>query len=194
MDDLMLYRIRHRIVSRKRVSRAYKNALLAYVSVLTVLFTYLSVLVFRKKGAAVWEVFEPGPLFWWGSASIALLTGFISLAHHFAKDNDIRLLRISLIGAISAIVVFLSVLGANWAGLHAEQLLNTPPHAYYFLITAFYAIQFPWLLFGLIYALVQAYRYQLHSRNMIPMLLIVAFSTYLALLWAYLSLFMFIVF
>jgi len=148
-----------------------------------------------RRGDGNWESFDL-PLFFAVNVGIALLSSFfMQLSYHAAKKDNLKTLKPFLLVTLLLAISFLVFQLLGWKQLTENNVFfafSNPSNSFVYVISGTHlAHVFAGLIFILITA-IQAYRFKVHKTSLLLINMCTTFWHFLAAMWIYLYVFMYI--
>lgn len=169
-----------------------KFAMWLFLVTVVMIFISLSSAYIVKKAVGNWEYIDFPVLFQITTAIIVLSSITMHFAYLSARRNNIGNIRIGLtITGILAIAFVIGQLSA-WGDLVEQgfHFVGNPAGSFIYVFTGLHIIHLVGALVFLFVVLIKAFRYKVHSKNMLNIEMCTTFWHFLGGLWIYLYLFL----
>lgn len=148
-----------------------------------------------RQAEGNWLEFEIPFLFWVNSAILLASSLFIHLAYIAAKKDNLIALRIFIAITFALGIAFLV---GQWVGWEQLKQINVnfggkssnPSGSFFYVLTGVHAAHLISGIIVLLFALVAAFRYKIHSKNLTQIEMCVTYWHFLDALWLYLFIFL----
>ena len=161
------------------------------VSIIMIFASLTSAYIVRQSEGN-WLVFDLPQLLWISTAILVISSVTAQMAFNAGKKDNITGLRTYLILTIALGIIFLVTQVYSWGALINNDVyfVGNPSGTFLYVIMGVHGLH---LISGIIYlliVLVQSFRYQIHSKNMLHLGLSVSYWHFLDGLWLYLFIFL----
>lgn len=163
-----------------------------FIVSIVMLFAALTSAYMVKQSGGGWLAYELPGIFWVTTAIIILSSFSMQIAYYSAKLDNINSLRIGLLATILLGILFLAGQFLSWRYLVDLDVyfVGNPAGSFLYVLTGMHGLH---LISGLIFLLVvvvQAFRKNVHSKNLLNIELSLTYWHFLGLLWIYLFFFL----
>ena len=169
-----------------------KFALWLFMVSVVMLFAALTSAYVVKQSDGVWLDFVLPNLFVHTTWMILLSSVFMQMAYYYAKQDEIKKLRVFLILTVLTGGAFLVGQYVAWGDLVDQGIyfVGNPAGSFLYVLTAMHGLH---LVSGLIFIIVvaiAAFRYKVHSKSLVQLEMSTTYWHFLGGLWLYLYLFL----
>ncbi len=183
------------IKDRKESSVNPKKFLLwLFIVTIVMLFAALTSAYLVKQGEGNWLHFDLPNMFWITSGLILLSSLFKQLAFSAAKNDRISNIKVYLLITLFFGLAFLVGQYQSWKELVSQDVffVGNPAGSFIYVLTGLHAVH---LLSGIIFLLIvlySAFKFKIHSKNLIRIEMSTTYWHFLGALWLYLFFFLYI--
>lgn len=187
-----------RIVEEARTPRSMnpkKFALWLFIVSVIMLFGAWTSAYLVKRGEPGWSSFELPSEFWMNTVIIVLSSATMVWAHRSAKKDQLEQAKLA-IGITTALgVAFLIGQLLAWDKMvemnyHFTGMGSNSSSSFIYVLTGFHGLHIVSGVVVLVIALIETFRYRVHSKNMLRMELCSTYWHFLGGLWLYLFVFL----
>jgi len=177
---------------RIRTMHPQKFAMWLFMISVTMLFAAWTSGYVVKKGAGNWEYIELPSMFLYTSVIIVLSSASMQWAYISAKRDNILHIRIATAVAGFLAICFLIGQLMAWNELVAQgdHFVGNPAGSFIYVLTGIHGLHLLGGLIFLIVVLVNAFRYQVHSKRLTRIEMCATYWHFLGGLWLYLYIFL----
>ncbi len=148
-----------------------------------------------RRGDGNWEVFDL-PDFFAVNIVVAILSSvFMQFAYFAAKKDNLKMLKLLISATFISSILFLVFQIEGWNQLRANNVFfafSNPSNSFVYVISG---VHFAHVIAGVFFILatvIATFRYKVHKTNMLLINLCTTFWHFLAAMWIYLYVFMYI--
>jgi cytochrome c oxidase subunit III len=147
-------------------------------------------LVRRAEGN--WLEFEMPIVFWYSTAVLVLSSLSMHWAYYSAKKDDFNNLKIAISVTFVLGLAFLYMQFQGWREMVDMKVyfVGNPSGSFLYVFTGLHAFHLISGLFVLLFALVSAYRFKVHAKNLRRIEICATYWHFLDILWVYLFFFL----
>ncbi len=147
-------------------------------------------LVRRAEGN--WLEFSVPIIFTYSTVVLLFSSITMHMAYIFAKKDQFLWLRTSILITFALGIVFLVMQWLGWAKLVEinVHLVGNPSGSFLYILSGLHGLHIISALIVLIFALIAAFKYEIHAKKLIQIELCCTFWHFLDLLWLYLFVFL----
>ena len=147
-------------------------------------------LVRRAEGN--WTEFEIPPIFYYSTAVLLLSSVFMHLGYKAAKKDNFNSLKLYISITFVAGMIFLVMQYMGWTILQKEGvfLKGNPAESFYYILTGLHGFHLVTGLVVLLFSLLEAFKMNIHAKNLIRIEVCATYWHFLDILWVYLLLFL----
>ena len=171
-----------------------KFALWLFIISIVMIFAAMTSAYIVRQGEGNWLVFNLPDVFWVNTAVILLSSLSMHLAYSAAKKDNINTLKIAMTLTTVLGVAFLIGQYLSWNELKVQHVIfsdpGTPAGSFVYVFTGLHGFHLVTGVIFLIIVLISAFRYKVHSRNMVQIEMCATYWHFLDGLWIYLFLFL----
>jgi cytochrome c oxidase subunit 3 len=148
-----------------------------------------------RRGDGNWEVFDlPG--FFTVNVIVAILSSvMMQLSYFAAKKDNLKMLKILITATFVSSILFLLFQIEGWSQLRANNVyfaFSNPSNSFVYVISGVHFAHVIAGMFFILATLIASFRYKVHKTNMLLINLCTTFWHFLAAMWVYLYVFMYI--
>lgn len=183
-----------------RIAPAKFNIWLFMIASSMLFAAFVSALIVHKPDAqakSTWTQFELPVFFTWSAITAVISSVVIYLAWRSAKRDELGTNRAMIALSLLLGLVFVTFQYLGWRELVSQGLtfVNAKPEdisaSYVWVITVIHALHVLGGIFLLAFALVRAFQYRIHKKEMTLMSVTHTYWHFVGLLWIYLFLFLY---
>lgn len=169
-----------------------KFILWLFLGTVVMLFAAFTSAYIVRRTEGDWEIFNLPSEFMWSTGIVILGSILMQLAYQAAKSDKFALLKFALWGTLAAGVAFLFSQIQAWSTMIEQGIyyVGNASGSFVYVISAAHAIHLVASLVFLIVILVNAHRYQIHSKSLLRINLCTTLWHFLGGLWIYLFIFL----
>lgn len=171
-----------------------KFALWLFIISIVMIFAAMTSAYIVRQGEGNWLDFDLPGIFWVNTAIIFLSSVTMHLAYKAAKKDNINALKIAMAVTTALGIAFLIGQYQSWSELVAQNVVfsdpGTPAGSFVYVFTGLHGFHLISGVIFLIIVLISAFRYKVHSRNMVQIEMCATYWHFLDGLWIYLFLFL----
>jgi cytochrome c oxidase subunit 3 len=147
-------------------------------------------LVRRAEGN--WTEFEIPPIFYYSTAVLLLSSVFMHLGYKAAKIDNFNSLKLYISITFVAGMIFLVMQYMGWTILQKEGvfLKGNPAESFYYILTGLHGFHLVTGLVVLFFSFLEAFKMNIHAKNLIRIEVCATYWHFLDILWVYLLLFL----
>ncbi|CAN1562263.1 CyoC Heme/copper-type cytochrome/quinol oxidase, subunit 3 [Spirosomataceae bacterium] len=147
-------------------------------------------LVRRAEGN--WTEFEIPPIFYYSTAVLLLSSVFMHLGYKAAKKDNFNSLKLYISITFVAGMIFLVMQYMGWTILQKEGvfLKGNPAESFYYILTGLHGFHLVTGLVVLFFSFLEAFKMNIHAKNLIRIEVCATYWHFLDILWVYLLLFL----
>jgi cytochrome c oxidase subunit 3 len=147
-------------------------------------------LVRRAEGN--WTEFEIPPIFYYSTAVLLLSSVFMHLGYKAAKKDNFNSLKLYISITFGAGMIFLVMQYMGWTILQNEGvfLKGNPAESFYYILTGLHGFHLVTGLVVLFFSFLEAFKMNIHAKNLIRIEVCATYWHFLDILWVYLLLFL----
>ena len=187
-----------RIVEEAKKPRSMnpkKFALWLFIVSVIMLFGAWTSAYLVKRAEAGWSSFELPEQFWANTVIILLSSATMAWAHRAAKKDNLEQTKIALVITTILGVAFLAGQWMAWGRMvdmnyYFAGAGSNSSSSFIYVLTGFHGLHIISGIIVLLLALVAAFKYKVHSKNMLRMDLCSTYWHFLGGLWLYLFVFL----
>lgn len=179
--------------SKPRSMNPKKFALWLFIVSVCMLFAGWTSAYLVKRGEPGWVLIELPAQFWLNTAVIILSSVTMIWAHRSARRDNLEHTKLALVITTVLGVGFLVGQVFAWGQMVDMKYFfsgNNAGSSFIYVLTFFHGLHIVSGVVVLLIALVAAFRYKVHSKNMLRMELCSTYWHFLGLLWLYLFVFL----
>jgi cytochrome c oxidase subunit 3 len=147
-------------------------------------------LVRRAEGN--WTEFEIPPIFYYSTAVLLLSSVFMHLGYKADKKDNFNSLKLYISITFVAGMIFLVMQYMGWTILQKEGvfLKGNPAESFYYILTGLHGFHLVTGLVVLFFSFLEAFKMNIHAKNLIRIEVCATYWHFLDILWVYLLLFL----
>lgn len=147
-------------------------------------------LVRRAEGN--WTEFEIPYIFYYSTAVLLLSSVFMHLGYNAAKKDNFSSLKLFISITFVAGLIFLVMQYVGWTILQKEGvfLKGNPAESFYYILTGLHGFHLVTGLVVLFFSFLEAFKMNIHAKNLIRIEVCATYWHFLDVLWVYLLLFL----
>lgn len=178
----------------KPVLSVNKWKFITWLFIITILMLFASqtsaYLVRRAEGN--WTEFPMPTIFYWSTLVLGVSSVFMHLASRAARSDNFSQLRLFISVTTLFGVAFLLMQYAGWQELQTAgvYLKGNPSGSFLYILTGLHAFHLITGLIVLLFALVSAFRMNIHGKNLVQIEVCATYWHFLDILWIYLFVFL----
>ncbi|MDN5211122.1 cytochrome c oxidase subunit 3 [Fulvivirgaceae bacterium BMA12] len=189
----------HNIESRDRIVQPLsmhpkKFALWLFIISVVMIFAAMTSAYIVRRGEGNWLDFSLPDIFWVNTIIIFLSSISMHIAYRAAKKDNLNTLRVAMVITTVLGAAFLIGQYLSWDQLKAQSVIfsdpGTPAGSFVYVFTGLHGFHLVTGLVFLVIVLIAAFRYKVHSRNMVQIEMCATYWHFLDGLWIYLFLFL----
>jgi len=169
-----------------------KFAMWLFIISVVMLFAALTSAYVVKQSSGEWLDFDLPLMFGYTTGVILLSSVFVQMAWYYAKKDEIKLLRLMLV--LTGVTGFIFLAG-QWMAW--EQLVEVKAYwvgnvagSFIYVLTGMHGLHLISALIFVVIVILSAYKYKVHSKNLVQLEMFVTYWHFLGGLWLYLYLFL----
>ncbi len=170
----------------------HKFILWLFIVTIIMLFASMTSAFIVKQADGSWLDYELPSIFWFTTGVIITSSGLLQWAYFAAKQDQFN--RVKILVGLTALLglVFLAGQWLSWAELVAMDVyfVGNPAGSFIYVLTGLHAFHLITGIVFLIIVLISAFRYRVHSKNLVRMEMCTTYWHFLGALWVYLLMFL----
>jgi len=165
-----------------------------FIVTIVMLFAALTSAYLVKQGEGNWLHFQLPDMFWITSGIILLSSISNQLAYRAAKNDHISSIKIYLLITLFFGLAFLVGQYQSWKELVSQDVffVGNPAGSFIYVLTGLHALHLTSGIIFLLIVLYSAFRFKIHSKNLIRIEMSTTYWHFLGALWLYLFFFLYI--
>lgn len=165
-----------------------------FIVTIVMLFAALTSAYLVKQGEGNWLHFQLPHMFWITSGIILLSSISNQLAYRAAKNDHISSIKIYLLITLFFGLAFLVGQYQSWKELVSQDVffVGNPAGSFIYVLTGLHALHLTSGIIFLLIVLYSAFRFKIHSKNLIRIEMSTTYWHFLGALWLYLFFFLYI--
>ncbi|TAF33303.1 MAG: cytochrome oxidase subunit III [Cytophagales bacterium] len=170
-------------------------ALIVGLGSILMTFAALTSAYIVRRGDGKWIAFDLPSVFYWSTLVIVLSSLSMIAAQVAAKRDELLLMRASLIVTIILGCQFLYLQFQGWKQLVADGIFfagssSNPSGSFVYVFTGFHGLHIVGGIVVLMIALIKAFQWRIHKRNMITIKMASIYWHFVDAIWVYLFVFL----
>ena len=169
-----------------------KFALWLFIVSILMIFASLTSAYIVRQSEGNWSLYELPTSFLWNTITLLLSSVTMQLAYNAAKKDDLGKVKLFMVATALLSVGFLVGQFLSWGDLVAIDVyfVGNPSGSFLYVLTGVHAFH---LITGVVFILIMlisAYKFKVHSKNMVKMEMCTTYWHFLDGLWLYLYIFL----
>lgn len=169
-----------------------KFALWLFIVTVVMLFAAWTSAYIVRQSEGNWLEFDLPEIFWYTSGVIILSSVTLHWAYISAKKDELAKLKIGMVVSAVLALTFLAGQWYSWIALVDRDVffVGNPAGSFLYVFTGMHAVHLISGVIFLIIVLISTFRYEVHSKSMDRMEMLVTYWHFLGGLWIYLFMFL----
>ncbi len=170
----------------------HKFILWLFIVTIIMIFASMTSAFIVKQADGSWLDYELPSIFWFTTSVIITSSGLLQWAYFAAKQDQFNRVKV-LVGLTTLLgLVFLAGQWLSWGQLVAMDVyfVGNPAGSFIYVLTGLHAFHLITGIVFLIIVLISAFRYRVHSKNLVHMEMCTTYWHFLGALWVYLLVFL----
>ncbi len=170
----------------------HKFILWLFIVTIIMIFASMTSAFIVKQADGSWLDYELPSIFWFTTSVIITSSGLLQWAYFAAKQDQFNRVKV-LVGLTTLLgLVFLAGQWLSWGQLVAMDVyfVGNPAGSFIYVLTGLHAFHLITGIVFLIIVLISAFRYRVHSKNLVRMEMCTTYWHFLGALWVYLLVFL----
>jgi cytochrome c oxidase subunit 3 len=178
--------------SRVRSMNPKKFAMWLFIISIAMIFASMTSAYIVKKAEGDWLVFDFPQMFAYTSVMIVVSSITMHFAYLSAKKNNLFNIRLGLILTAALAIAFTIGQYLSWGELVAQDVyfVGNPAGSFIYIFTGLHVAHLAGGLVFLFIVLYRAFKYRVHSKNLLSIEMCTTYWHFLGGLWLYLYLFL----
>jgi cytochrome c oxidase subunit 3 len=170
----------------------HKFILWLFIVTIIMIFASMTSAFIVKQADGSWLDYELPSIFWFTTSVIITSSGLLQWAYFAAKQDQFNRVKV-LVGLTTLLgLVFLVGQWLSWGQLVDMDVyfVGNPAGSFIYVLTGLHAFHLITGIVFLIIVLISAFRYRVHSKNLVRMEMCTTYWHFLGALWVYLLVFL----